>query len=77
MKFNIDELSWWKIAAVLVLLALLLLMVLAWPLFLIWALNTLFPVLAIQYSFWTYIAVCILNLSTFGGLAMTIRNSKN
>jgi hypothetical protein len=39
------------IAAVLIILG---------PLALIWALNTLFPVLAIEYTFWTWLAAFIL-----------------
>ncbi len=34
------------------------------PLLTIWALNTLFPVLAIPYTFWTWLATVVL----FGGL---------
>lgn len=30
------------------------------PLALIWALNTLFPVLAIPYTFWTWLAALVL-----------------
>lgn len=33
------------------------------PLVTIWALNTLFPVLAIPYNFWSWCAVIILHLS--------------
>lgn len=35
------------------------------PLAIIWALNTLFPVLTIPYTIWTYLAVCVLNLTVF------------
>lgn len=31
------------------------------PLITIWALNTLFPVLAIPYTFWTWLAMLVLN----------------
>ena len=48
----------------------------AWPLAIIWALNTLFVTLSIPYSFWTWLAVVVLNVSTFGGLASTIKNTK-
>ena len=48
----------------------------AWPLAIIWALNTLFITLSIPYSFWTWLAVAVLNVSTFGGLASTIKNAK-
>lgn len=30
------------------------------PLITIWALNTLFPALAIEYTFWTWLSVVIL-----------------
>lgn len=32
------------------------------PFVTIWALNTLFPVLAISYGFWQWLAVVLLNL---------------
>lgn len=32
------------------------------PLLTIWALNTLFPVLAIPYTFWTWLAVIFLGM---------------
>ena len=32
------------------------------PFVLIWALNTLFPLLAIEYSFINWIAVCVIHL---------------
>lgn len=31
------------------------------PFVIIWGLNTLFPLLAIPYTFWTWLAVCVLN----------------
>ena len=48
----------------------------AWPLAVIWALNTLFITLSIPYSFWTWLAMAVLNVSTFGGLVSTIKNTK-
>ena len=48
----------------------------AWPIVIIWALNTLFVTLSIPYSFWTWLAMAVLNVSTFGGLASTIKNTK-
>jgi hypothetical protein len=42
------------------LVALIVLIVVAGPLLLIWALNTLFPVLAIGYTVWTWLAALIL-----------------
>ena len=50
--------------------------IVAWPLVIIWALNTLFITLSIPYSFWTWLAMAVLNVSTFGGLASTIKNAK-
>lgn len=47
---------------------------LAWPFAIVFALNTLFPLLSIPYSFTSYIAVCILNISTFGAVVSTLRN---
>jgi hypothetical protein len=35
------------------------------PLGILWALNTLFPLLAIPYNFWTWAAVVLLNGSTY------------
>jgi hypothetical protein len=35
-------------------------LIIAGPLLLIWALNTLFPVLAIDYTVWTWLAALIL-----------------
>lgn len=40
--------------------ALILIVVVAGPLLMIWALNTLFPVLAIEYTVWTWLAALIL-----------------
>ena len=39
---------------------LIVIVVVAGPLLLIWALNTLFPVLAIPYTIWTWLAALIL-----------------
>ena len=48
------------------------LVVLLMPLAAIWAVNCLFPALAIPYSFWTWFAVVVLtNYSTF-----TIKQSR-
>lgn len=33
------------------------------PLATLWALNTLFPVLSIPYTFWSWLAVVVLNLT--------------
>jgi len=47
-------------AAVLGFGVLVLVLVILGPLITIWAMNTLFPVLAIPYTFWTWLAVIIL-----------------
>lgn len=49
-----------SLIAVFGLIALIVLLVVAGPLLLIWALNTLFPVLAIPYTIWTWLAALIL-----------------
>lgn len=46
--------------AVFLLLLLLVVLIIAGPLMVIWALNTLFPVLAIDYTIWTWLATLIL-----------------
>lgn len=46
--------------AVVGIVGLVLLLIVAGPLLLIWALNTLFPVLAIPYTIWTWLAALIL-----------------
>lgn len=50
---------------ILLFLVLLLILIFA-PFITIWALNTIFPILAIQYSFWTWLAVVLLNLQITG-----------
>ena len=37
-----------------------------WPLLIIFALNTLFPALAINYGFWQWLSVVIINITCFG-----------
>ena len=44
------------VSAVIVVAAL----IIAGPMLVIWAMNTLFPVLAIEYTVWTWLAVLIL-----------------
>lgn len=48
----------------------------AWPLAIIWALNCLFPLLSIPYGFSQWLAVIIINWTTFGGLSYSIRKVK-
>ena len=40
------------------------------PLAILWALNTLFPVLAIPYNFYSWLAVVVLNLTWMGRAAV-------
>lgn len=46
--------------AILGLLVLIVLLIILGPLATIWAINTLFPVAAIPYTFWTWLAVIVL-----------------
>ena len=57
------------IVGVIVLIAVL---IIAGPLLLLWAMNTLFPVLAIPYTIWTWLAALILG----SALSPTIRVKK-
>lgn len=65
-----------KLSLLVLLGVLFLCLFLAWPLVIIWSLNTLFVSLSIPYSFWTYLAVMVLNVSTFGGLAMQLKQNQ-
>ena len=47
------------------LVLLIVLLVIFEPLTIIWALNTLFPLLAINYGFFQWLAVVVLNLTWF------------
>jgi hypothetical protein len=49
-----------KLFGVVGIVALIVVLILAGPLLIIWALNTLFPVLAIPYTVWTWLAALIL-----------------
>lgn len=49
-----------NLIAVVGLIALVIVLIIAGPLLLIWSLNTLFPVLAIDYTVWTWLAALIL-----------------
>ncbi len=48
-----------RLGAIGIILALLIWVVL-FPWVVIWALNTLFPILAIPYTFWTWLAVVVI-----------------
>ena len=49
-----------KFLTLLSVIALLVVLVAIGPIVVIWALNTLFPILAIQFTFYTWLAVVIL-----------------
>ena len=68
------KLSTLSVSAIVVLVILLITTIVLWPIAIIAALNTLFPLLSIPYSFITWLSVVVLNISTFGGLQMTIKN---
>jgi hypothetical protein len=51
---------------VIVLVGLIILCVILGPLIIIWSLNTLFPLLAIPYNIWTWLAVIGINASIRG-----------
>jgi hypothetical protein len=49
-----------KLATIVLMIVLLIVLIAIGPIVVIWALNTLFPILAIQFTFWTWLAVVIL-----------------
>lgn len=67
------ESPWLLVAVIILLLA----FILCWPLLIIFALNTLFPMLSIPYSFLSWLAVVILNISSFGGIQASINRLSN
>lgn len=66
--FIAEQPDWWHYVLAVLFVAVVLAAILAWPLALIWSVNTLFPLLSIPYSFSTWLAVVAINISTFGGL---------
>lgn len=60
------------------LLAFLTLLVVAmcWPFAIIWAVNTLAGAMVVHYTFWNWLAVVVIQMSTFGGLATAIHHNK-
>ena len=55
-------------------LAIVLTVIILFPLATIWSLNTLFQ-LGIAYSFKTWLAAVFLQMATFGGVSSTIRET--
>lgn len=51
------------IAAIVLFLTIAVVLIVFGPLAIIWSLNTLFPVLSIPYSFYSWLAVIIMNLT--------------
>jgi hypothetical protein len=49
-----------KLVTIVLMIALLIVLIAIGPIVVIWALNTLFPILAIQFTFYTWLAVVIL-----------------
>ena len=49
---------------------------LCWPFAILWAVNTLAGAMVVHYTFWNWLAVAVIQMSTFGGLATAINRSK-
>jgi hypothetical protein len=49
-----------KLATIVLMIILLIVLIAIGPIVVIWALNTLFPILAIQFTFYTWLAVVVL-----------------
>ena len=62
-----------KLVGIVVLFVALLALIVVWPLVVLWSINCLFPVLAINYGFWQWLAVVVLQSSTFGSLSLHLR----
>lgn len=67
-----------KLIGILALVIFAIIVIIVWPLVIIGAINTLFPILAINYGFWQWLSVLVLQMSTFGGVIAQLRtlNSK-
>lgn len=67
-----------KLIGILALAVFAIIVIIGWPLVIIGAINTLFPILAINYGFWQWLSVLVLQMSTFGGVIAQLRtlNSK-
>lgn len=63
MKISTDG---YTAVGVIVILILAILLLVGGPLAIIWSLNTLFPVVAIPYTFWHWLAVVVLSATWFG-----------
>jgi hypothetical protein len=61
------------IVTIVALLTFAVLLIIFGPLATIWSLNTLFPVLAIPFGFYQWLAVIVLNLTVFGKQMLTYK----
>jgi hypothetical protein len=59
-KMTKAQIQFWSLIAG---ISLLVIAIIFMPLAVVWALNTLFPVLAIPYNFWSWLAVIVINLT--------------
>lgn len=62
-----------KLIGILALVVFAIIVIIVWPLVIIGAINTLFPILAINYGFWQWLSVLVLQMSTFGGVIAQLR----
>ena len=61
------------IIAIIALIAIALLLIVFGPFAIIWSLNTLFPILAIPFGFYQWLAVIIMNATIFGKSVFTYK----
>jgi hypothetical protein len=61
------------IITIVTLLVLAALIIVFGPLAIIWSLNTLFPILAIPFGFYQWLAVVVMNLTVFGKSVLTYK----
>lgn len=61
------------IITIITLLVFAVLLIVFGPLAIIWALNTLFPILAIPYGFLQWLAVVVMNLTLFSKTALNFK----
>lgn len=61
------------IIAAISLLVLAVLVIVFGPFAIIWSLNTLFPILAIPYGFFQWLAVVVMNITVFSKTALTFK----
>jgi hypothetical protein len=61
------------IITIVALLTFAVLLIIFGPLAIIWSLNTLFPILAIPFGFYQWLAVVVMNLTVFGKSVLTYK----